>query len=102
MTADVLLWLRIVGVVLLFPLTCFVFGYSVLGRLTRLERAERFAACWGLSFAVLALGQFLAFVTQQPQVWFNTGTLLLMGVVALLCWRTTPASKGDASDRESL
>src|SRR5262249_5554069 len=77
--------LRLVGVTLGFPLVACLFGWSVLGRLTRLDAEERFAASWGVGFAILALGQFLAFLLRAPQPWFNLSTLGLMLLIALLC-----------------
>jgi hypothetical protein len=77
--------LRLVGVTLGFPLVAWFFGWSVLGRLTRLDAEERFAASWGVGFAFLALGQFLAFLLRAPQPWFNLSTLGLMLLTALLC-----------------
>src|SRR5262249_21651384 len=77
--------LRLVGVTLGFPLVACLFGWSVLGRLTPLDAEEPFAASWGVGFAILALGQFLAFLLRAPQPWFNLSTLGLMLLIALLC-----------------
>jgi hypothetical protein len=76
---------RLAGVALAFPLVAFAFGWSVLGRFTDLDREERFAACWGVSFAVLAAQQVLAFVLHADQALFGVMTIALMLLAAALC-----------------
>jgi hypothetical protein len=87
MGEGVMLWLRLAGVALGFPLAAWFFGWSVLGRLKGLDRAERFAASFGVSFAVLALRQFVGFVLHAPEPLFGLTTLGLMLLIAVLCLR---------------
>jgi hypothetical protein len=107
MSDELSLLLYMLGIALGFPLLAGLFGWSVLGRFTDLDREERFAACWGVGFAVLAARQFLSFVLLRPEPvqtgggesWvttffyygreslFGLTTLLLMLLVAALCWR---------------
>src|SRR6516162_1066307 len=77
------------GIVVGFPLLAGLFGWAVLGRLSHLDRAERFAAAWGVSFAVLAASQFLSFALRANQTWFSLASLAAMGVITVLCrpWR---------------
>jgi hypothetical protein len=85
MSAGWLLDARLAGVALGFPLVAFAFGWSVLGRFTGLDREERFAACWGVSFAVLAVQQFLAFVLHADQALCGAVTIALMLLATGLC-----------------
>src|SRR5207247_429606 len=71
------------GVAVAFPVLCFLFGWSLLGRFARLDSEERFAASWGVSFAVLALAQFLAFLGNLAGPWIQVATVLGMLVFAL-------------------
>jgi hypothetical protein len=110
MRDDLWLFLYVIGIVLDFPLIAFLFGWSVLGRFTDLDREERFTACWGVSFAALAAGQFLAFLLLRPGViqleggeswlalfvyygresFFGVTALVLMLLVAALCRKRRP------------
>src|SRR5205809_7864670 len=74
--------LLMAAVVLGFPVLSWAFGDAVLRRLTHLDRTERFAASWGVAFAVYAASAFLAFVTRSPQTTFNLVTVLFMLAVA--------------------
>jgi hypothetical protein len=86
MSIDGVLIARLAGVALGFPLLAFAFGWSVLGRFTDLDREERFAASWGVSFAVLALARFLAFVLHADPVLAGVVTVLLMLLAAALLY----------------
>lgn len=67
MNSELMLLLRPLGVVVGVPLVTVLLGRVVLGQARGLDRAERLACSWGLGFALLALGQFLAFVTRTNQ-----------------------------------
>ncbi|HKI36176.1 MAG TPA: glycosyltransferase family 39 protein [Gemmataceae bacterium] len=90
MSDGLVLAVRIASVAVGFPLLAWVFGSAVLGRFTRLDREERFAASFGVGFAAEGLCAFLAFVLHAPQPFFNAGAVLLMLGTALLCHLTTP------------
>jgi hypothetical protein len=87
----------IAGIVVGFPLLAGLFGWAVLGRLSHLDRAERFAAAWGVSFAFLAASQFLSFALHANQTWFSLASLIVMGFIAVLCrpWRTRKPADDD-------
>jgi hypothetical protein len=85
MTEDLGQFVRAAGIVFGFPAVSFTFGWSVLGRFTQLDREERFAVSWGVSFAALASSQLLAFLTGADAARINLGGLVLMLVVAALC-----------------
>jgi hypothetical protein len=85
MSADWLLFARLAGVALAFPLVVFAFGWSVLTRFTDLDNEERFAASWGVGFAALAGGRFLAFVLHADPVVSGVVTVGLMLAAAALC-----------------
>jgi hypothetical protein len=90
-----LLAARFGGVAIGFPLLTWAIGAAFLGRFTRLDRAERFAASFGLGFAAVALCAFLALVLHAPQPYFNLGAVGLLLAVALLCRLTKPKSPAD-------
>ncbi len=92
---SVLPTIQLTGVVVGFPLLAWLFGWSVLGRFTRLDREERFAASWGVSFAFLALMQFVAFATQTPPFVSQVVTLLVLVGVSLLCRVSTDERTDD-------
>jgi hypothetical protein len=92
-----LLAARIGGVAVGFPLLAWVFGSAVLGRFTRLDREERFAASFGLGFAAVALCAFLVFVLHAPQPYFNLGAGALMLGTALWCRLTTEDRPADGA-----
>src|SRR5437773_9638068 len=71
------------AVVLGFPVLSWAFGDAVLRKLTCLDRTQRFAASWGVAFAVYAASAFLAFVTGSAQTTFNLVTVLFMLGVAV-------------------
>ncbi len=77
--------LRLASVALGFPLFAGLFGWSVLGRVTALDREERFAASWGVGFAFLAACRFLAFAFHVPTTTFALATLALAIVLTALC-----------------
>src|SRR5438128_9607427 len=85
MTEGWALAARVAGVALGFPLLAWAFGDAILGRCTRLDREERFAASFGVGFAALALCAFVAFVLHAPQPLFNLAAVGLMLGVALWC-----------------
>lgn len=66
---------RLAAVAVGFPLLTWVLGSALLARVAWLDRAERFAASWGVGFAVLALSQFLAFVTGAPPALVHAASL---------------------------
>ena len=92
---TVLPTIQLTGVVVGFPLLAWLFGWSVLGRFTRLDREERFAASWGISFAFLALMQFVAFATETPPFVPQVVTLLVLVGVSLLCRVSTEERADD-------
>ncbi len=67
MTEGQELAVRVVEVGLGLPIVAWLFGSSVLGRLTNLDRTELFAASFGVSLAFLAVAQFLGFLLITPQ-----------------------------------
>jgi hypothetical protein len=72
------------GIILGFPLLAGLFGWSVLGRFTHLDKSERFAASWGLSFGFLAGCQFLSFVFHANQTILSVCICLGMLVIVAL------------------
>src|SRR5436309_3837887 len=73
------IWLlAMAGAALGFPALCFLFGWSLLGRFARLDAEERFAASWGVGFAVLAVSQFVAFVVDFPDPRLQVVTIVAM------------------------
>ncbi|HEX5271409.1 MAG TPA: glycosyltransferase family 39 protein, partial [Gemmataceae bacterium] len=89
MTDGWVLALQIAGVVIGFPLLAWAFGSAVVARFTRLDREERFAAGFGVGFALAALCAFVAFVLHAPQPYFNLGAVALMLGFTLWCRLTT-------------
>jgi hypothetical protein len=90
---------RFAAVAVGFPLSCFAFGWSVLGLVPGLGRSERFAASWGLGAAFVAGSEFLAFLGGFDQAAFNLGALGLVGGLAMLAWlgsRHRKAAEPDA------
>jgi hypothetical protein len=89
--------LRLIGVAILFPLVSVVIGCGALARVAWLDRFERFAASWGVGFAVLALGQFLTFLTHDTSGLFRRGVVLasLAASAVALLTRKGPAPTGD-------
>jgi hypothetical protein len=91
------------------PFVCFAFGWSILGRFTRLDDEERFVAAWAVGLGFMGLAEFAAFLTHVPAAWdnislhpalalalqwfaarvsyteFNVGVLALMVLLAVLC-----------------
>ncbi|MBY0524385.1 MAG: glycosyltransferase family 39 protein [Gemmataceae bacterium] len=80
-----MLLLQIVGIAIGSPLLCFGFGWSVLGRVSSLDGEERFAASWGVGFAVFAIAQFVAFLAGVDQVVFNAVTLAILLGLTVVC-----------------
>ena len=70
-----------------FPLLAGCFGWAVLGRFARLDRAEQFAASWGVSFAFVAICQFASFALHANQLAFNLIALAFMVLVAAIGFR---------------
>src|SRR5438128_6510147 len=97
MSEGLVLAARVAVVVVGFPLLAGAFGSAVLGRLTRLDRAERLAAGFGVGFAAQGLCAFLAFVLHAPQPYFNLGAVALMLGTALLCRLTTERRPAEAA-----
>ncbi len=75
----------IVGLAFLWPLAAWSFGWAVLGRIDGLDRAERFVASFGVGFAAFAACQFVAFLTRAPQPTATIVSLVLLGVLAVVC-----------------
>ncbi len=90
MSDGLMLAARVAGVAVGFPLLAWAFGSAVLGRFTRLDREERFAASFGVGFAAVALCAFVAFALHAPQPVFNVGAVVLLLGAALWCRLTTP------------
>jgi Dolichyl-phosphate-mannose-protein mannosyltransferase len=95
--ADEIGLVRFVGVTVGFPLVTWAFGTAVLGRFTRLDREERFAASFGVGFSAQALCAFVAFVLHAPQPFFNLGAVALMLGTALWCRLTTQIRREDGA-----
>src|SRR5262245_26629156 len=83
--------MTIAAIALGFPLVCWFLGWSALGRVDGLRSAERFAASFGVAFALLAAGAFLAFLTGAPRLLFHAGFLAVLLVAALCLWRRRAA-----------
>jgi hypothetical protein len=85
MSEQTQLWLTVAGVVVAFPLVAWLFGWSVLGCLSFLDREERFAAAGAVGFAFLGGSYFLGFALHaDPRSWI-IGTVGVMLLVAVLC-----------------
>jgi hypothetical protein len=97
MTDGMALALRIAGVAVGFPLVTWAFGSAVVGRFTRLDREERFAASFGVGIAAAALCAFIAFVLHAPQPLFNLAAVALMLGFALWCRLTTEKRADDGA-----
>ena len=93
MTEGQELAVRVVVVGLGFPIVAWLFGASILGRLTNLDRVERFAASFGVSIAFLGAAQFLGFLLTAPQPYYATGVIVFMLALALLCQLTDSTKK---------
>jgi hypothetical protein len=93
MTEGQVLAVRVVIVGLGLPIVTWLFGSSILGRLTNLDRTERFAASFGVSIAFLAVAQFLGFLLHAPQPYFAAIVIVFMLALALLCQVTDPTKK---------
>jgi hypothetical protein len=78
-----LLWLTVAGVVVAFPVIAWLFGWSVLGWLSFLDREERFVAAGGVGFAFLAGFRFLGFALQADASSWAHWTVLVMIVIAI-------------------
>jgi hypothetical protein len=89
MTDGLALAARVAGVAVGFPLLTWAFGSAVVGRFTRLDREERFAASFGVGIAAAALYAFVGFVLHAPQPLFNLAAVAAMLGTALLCRLTT-------------
>jgi hypothetical protein len=81
-----------------FPLLAGCFGSAVMGRLTLLDRAERFAASWGVSFAFVGFCQFASFALHANQLAFG---LVALGFVLGLVAATYLLSTHRASSRRT-
>ncbi len=78
----------IVGLALLWPLAAWLFGWSVLGCIGDLDRAERAVASFGVGFAAFAACQFVTFLTRAPQPTAALVSLALLGGIAIVClWK---------------
>ncbi len=93
MTEGQALAVRVVVVGLGFPILAWLFGASILGRLTNLDRTERFAASFGVSIAFLAGEQFFGFLLHAPQPYYAVVVIGFMLALALLCRLTDTPKK---------
>jgi hypothetical protein len=93
MTEGQALAIRVVVVGLGLPIIAWVFGSSILGRLTNFDSVERFASSFGVSIAFLAVAQFLGFLLSAPQPYYAAGVIVFMLALALLCQATDPTKK---------
>jgi hypothetical protein len=85
MSGGVDVVLRLIALVVGWPLAAWAVGHALLARVGWLDRGERLAASWGVGFAVMALSQFLAFLTSARPGSFNAlflGAVLLVGLAA--------------------
>src|SRR6516165_785372 len=91
-----MLVLRILLAALGFPALVFLFGWSLLSRCTKLDGEERFATSGAVGIAVVAVGQFVAFVTGIDQTLFNSILALAMLLVAAASyWSATGSASSD-------
>jgi hypothetical protein len=81
MDGSALLAARMVVIAAGFPLVAYLFGSSVLRRVTDLDDEERFAGSWGVSIAFLGFGQFVGFALHVPPAMCALGLLTFMLLV---------------------
>jgi 4-amino-4-deoxy-L-arabinose transferase-like glycosyltransferase len=93
MTEGQVLAVRVIVVGLGVPIVAWLFGSSILGRLTNFDRSERFAASFGVSIGFIAVAQFLGFLLNAPQPYYSAGVIFFMLALALLCQVTVPTKK---------
>jgi hypothetical protein len=98
MSGSVEVVVRLVALAIGWPLAAWAVGHVLLARVGWLDRGERFAASWGVGFAVMGLSQFLAFLTQARPSRFNALFLGAVLLVGLAVCRFRPAADRPAPD----